>query len=59
MISIVDPDELQHVLRPTVYAPTVGLRTTPARGLRTENVSAARQVDSVRQDEPVNSSQQG
>jgi len=58
MISIVDPDELQHVLRPTVYAPTVGLRTTPARG-RTENVSTAGQVDSVRQDEPVNSSQHG
>jgi len=59
MISIVDPDELQHVLRPTVYAPTVGLRTTPARCLRTENVATDMKVDSVRQDEPVSSSQHG
>ena len=59
MISIVDPDELQHVLRPTVYAPTVGLRTTPVRVLRTLNVATAGPVDSFRQDEPVSSRQHG
>jgi hypothetical protein len=57
MISIIDPDELEHVLRPTVYAPTLGTRTgLSGRGIPSDNTRIAR-TDSPQQDEPVSSSQ--
>ena len=57
MISIVDPDELLHVLRPTVYMPTVGmLAGRPSVGIPAENHRTPARRGSWRQDEPVTSS---
>jgi hypothetical protein len=57
MISIVDPQELQHVLRPTVYAAAIGLETrASSRGLPAESVRSPTRLDSSLQDESVSSS---
>ena len=43
MISIVDPEELRHVLRPTVYAAAVNeLPSSAGRTLPTDRLSALR-----------------
>lgn len=54
MISIVDPEELRHVLRPTVYAAAINEpRSAASRTLPTDRLSV-RQAGS---DQPVSPSQ--
>jgi len=58
VISIVDPEELRHVLRPTVYAAAVGLRAgTSLKGVSNESAGSPARADALRRDEPVSPSQ--